>query len=62
MSQNDRGFTLIELMVAMTIGLMLTLVVANLFLGSRATFQTTDETSRMQENIRYAYQLLTRSI
>jgi type IV pilus assembly protein PilW len=62
MSRKDRGFTLIELMVAVTIGLMLTLVVANLFLGSRATFQTTDETSRMQENIRYAYQLLTRSI
>jgi type IV pilus assembly protein PilW len=62
MSWKDRGFTLIELMVAVTIGLMLTLVVANLFLGSRATFQTTDETSRMQENIRYAYQLLTRSI
>ena len=61
-SLNDRGFTLIELMVALTIGLLLTLVVANLFLGSRATFQTTDETSRMQENIRYAYQLLTRSV
>ena len=56
------GFTLIELMVAVTIGLLLTLVVANLFLGSRATYQTTDELSRMQENIRFAYQVLTRTV
>jgi len=61
-SRRSRGFTLIELMVAVTIGLLLTLVVANLFLSSRATYQTTDEMSRMQENIRYAYQLLTRSV
>lgn len=58
----ERGFTLIELMVAVTIGLLLTVVVANLFLGSRATYQTTDEVSRMQENIRFAYQLLSRTI
>ena len=58
----ERGFTLIELMVAVTIGLVLTAVVANLFLGSRATYQTTDEVSRMQENIRFAYQLLSRTI
>lgn len=62
MPRNYSGFTLIELMVSMTIGLLLTIVVANLFLGSRATYQTTDETSRMQENIRYAYQLLTRTV
>jgi type IV pilus assembly protein PilW len=62
MQRNYSGFTLIELMVSMTIGLLLTIVVANLFLGSRATYQTTDETSRMQENIRYAYQLLTRTV
>jgi type IV pilus assembly protein PilW len=60
--RSNSGFTLIELMVSMTIGLLLTIVVANLFLGSRATYQTTDETSRMQENIRYAYQLLTRTV
>ena len=32
-----RGFTLVELLVAMTLGLFLTVVVAQLFLGSRAT-------------------------
>jgi type IV pilus assembly protein PilW len=61
-SPHSRGFTLIELMIAVTIGLLLTLVVANLFLSSRATYQTTDELSRLQENVRFAYQVLTRSV
>lgn len=57
-----RGFSLIELLVAMAIGLLLTLLVANLFVGSRNTNTTTDELSRMQENIRFTYQLMTRSV
>jgi type IV pilus assembly protein PilW len=58
----EGGFTLIELMIAATIGLVLTLVVAQLFIGSRRTYATTDEVSRMQEGMRYTYQLLTRTI
>jgi type IV pilus assembly protein PilW len=58
----QRGFTLIELMVALTIGLALTIVVANLFLHSRSTYGTTDELSRMQENIRYTNALLSRMV
>lgn len=57
-----RGFTIVELMVALAIGLALTVVIAQLFLGSRQTFRTTDDVSRMQENIRFTYQLLTRTI
>ena len=56
------GFTLVELMVALTIGLLLTLVVAQLFVGSRRTFATTDELSRMQETIRFSTHVLTRAI
>ena len=58
----ERAFSLIELLVAMAIGLLLTLLVANLFVGSRNTNTTTDELSRMQENIRFTYQLMTRSV
>ena len=61
-SPGARGFTLVEILVALTIGMVLTLVVAQLFLGSRRTYATTDEVSRMQENIRFTYQLLTRTI
>ena len=60
--RTEAAFTLIELLVAVTIGLLLTIVIGNLFVGSRATYQTTDEMSRMQENIRFAYQLLSRTI
>ena len=58
----SRGFTLVELMVAVTISLLLTLVIAQLFLGSRRTYATTDDISRMQENTRYAQGLLIRNI
>ena len=61
-SGRERGFSLIELMIAVTIGLVLTITVSQLFLGSRRTYATTDDVSRMQENIRYTYQLLTRTI
>ena len=62
MRSKERAFSLIELLIAMAIGMLLTLLVANLFAGSRNTNRVTDEVSRMQENIRFAYQLLTRSI
>ena len=54
--------TIVELMVAVTIGLLLTVVIAQLFLGSRQTFATTDDVSRMQENIRFTQQMLIRII
>ena len=56
------GFTLVEVMIALTIGMALTLVVSMLFINSRRTYATTDDVSRMQENIRYTYQLITRMV
>lgn len=53
---------MVELLVAMTIGLLLTVAVAQLFIGSRRTYATTDDLSRMQENMRYAHALLTRNV
>jgi type IV pilus assembly protein PilW len=57
-----RGFTLVEVMIAIAIGLFLTTVIANLFINSRTAYNTTDEISRMQENMRFAYELLTRTV
>jgi type IV pilus assembly protein PilW len=56
------GFSLIELMIAVTIGLLVTLVVGNLFVGTKQTFRTQDDTSRMQEDARFALQTLSREI
>jgi len=58
----NRGVTMVELLVAVTLGLLITIVIAQLFLGSRQTFATTDDISRMQDNIRYTQQLLIRTI
>ena len=56
------GFSLVELMVAMTIGLVLTLVVAQLFLGSRQTQATQDDLARIQEGARFAVELLAKEL
>jgi type IV pilus assembly protein PilW len=56
------GFSLVELMVAMAIGLILTLLIGQIFINSRAVFASTDNLSRLQENARYAMTLLSREI
>jgi type IV pilus assembly protein PilW len=56
------GFSLVELMVAMVIGLIILLVVGTLFANSRQTYLMQDANSRLQENARYATELLSRQI
>jgi type IV pilus assembly protein PilW len=51
---NQQGMSLVELMVAMTIGLLITAAIGYIYLGSRQTFRTVDDFSRIQENYRYA--------
>ncbi len=48
------GFSLVELMIAVTIGLILLGGIGYVYLGSRQTFRTQDDFSRIQENVRYA--------
>src|SRR5262245_33749913 len=57
-----RGFSLIELMVAMSIGLILTLIIGQIFINSRAVFASTDNLSRLQENARYGLNLIAREV
>jgi len=57
-----QGFSLIELMVAMTIGIILTMLIGQIFINSRQIFASTDSLSRLQENARYALTVLTREI
>ena len=45
---------MVELMIAMTIGLILLGGIGYIFLGSQQTFRTQDDFSRIQENVRYA--------
>lgn len=57
-----RGFSLIELMIALTIGLILSVVISQIFINTSTVFRSTDNLSRVQENARYALALLTREI
>ncbi|PKO49101.1 MAG: hypothetical protein CVU31_02190 [Betaproteobacteria bacterium HGW-Betaproteobacteria-4] len=59
---SERGFSLVELMVAMVIGLIVVLVVGTLFMNSRQTYMAQDANSRLQENARYATELFGRQV
>jgi type IV pilus assembly protein PilW len=57
-----RGFTLIEMMIAITIGLIVTLAVSQIFVTSRSVYTMEENLARVQENGRFAMQFLTRDI
>lgn len=61
-SRDMRGVTLVELMIALVIGLILTAGATQIFLGSKETYRTSEALSRVQENGRMALQLLAREI
>ena len=52
------GMTLIELMVALAIGAFLMIGAITVFMQSRTTFRVTESMSRLQENARFALQVL----
>lgn len=58
----SRGFTLIELMISMVIGLIVMAAIASVYLANRQTYTTTDALSRLQEQARYAALIVRDSI
>lgn len=60
--QNHQGFTLVELMIAITLGFIVVGAVGYLYLSARQSFRTTDNMSRMQENARLAIETLSRDV
>lgn len=56
------GLTLIEMMVAITIGLILLAGVIQIFSSNKQTYRVQDATSRLQENGRFALQLMANDI
>lgn len=62
MRARQDGLTLVELMVAMLIGLVITGAVLQVFLSNKTTFLLQDSMSRLQENGRFALQHLSSEI
>jgi len=52
------GVSLVELMVALVIGLFLIVGAVTIYTQSRATFRTTEAVARLQETARYAFDVL----
>jgi type IV pilus assembly protein PilW len=59
--QQQLGLSLVELMVALVLGLVLMSGVIQVFLSSRQTYSTNEAVSRMQENGRFALEFISRS-
>ncbi len=59
---NQSGFSMVELMVAMVLGLLLSTAILQIFLGAKATYEFQQELSRVQENGRFAMEFLSRDI
>ena len=55
---HQSGLTLVEIMVALTIGLVLTAGTIQLFVGSKQTYRLQEAMSRIQESGRFAIELL----
>ncbi|KAF1698445.1 pilus assembly protein PilW [Pseudoxanthomonas jiangsuensis] len=61
-SRRQRGLSLVELMVALVIGLILVLGLVEVFGASRAAYQLSEGMGRAQENGRFAIDFLQRDI
>ncbi len=60
--KSEKGLSLVELMIALTLSLILVAGVIQLFVSSKATFNVNEAVSRIQENGRFALQFLQRDL
>ena len=60
--RGQAGFSLVELMVSVAVGLLLLVIVLKIFLGSNDTYRVTENYSRLQENGRYIMDEMSRDI
>ncbi len=62
LKRSQKGLSLVELMVAIVIGLLLVAGVTQLFANNRLLYSAHENQSRIQENARYTLQVLTEAI
>ena len=61
-NSSQRGFTLIELMIAMLIGVFLMAGVIQIFISAKQGYRLQENLSRLQENGRFAMDFLTKGV
>ena len=57
-----RGFSLVELMIAMVLGLLVVGAAGGLFLANRKVYGSTETVNRIQENGRAAFEIMSRDL
>ncbi|WP_269474085.1 PilW family protein [Variovorax sp. PBS-H4] len=62
MRRRPRGMTLVELLVAMTLGLLITLAATAALVAARRGFTTVDAASQLRDNARFATSLIQRLV
>lgn len=62
MPKKQTGFTLVELMVALVLGLLVIMAATAIFLSNRQVFGSTTSLNRIQENSRAAFEIMARDI
>lgn len=60
--KTQMGLTLVELLIGLSVGLIITLAVGYLYTNSRQTYRVNDNVARMQENGRYAMEMIGRDL
>jgi type IV pilus assembly protein PilW len=61
-SQFQTGRSLVEVMIALALGLVVLLAVSSMFIGNRGTYRSMDDKARMDEEGRLALQLLVQHV
>ncbi len=58
---NQQGFTLVELMISLVIGLLIVLFMSSLYFNSKTSFNINDDNARLLEDGNYALNLMGRN-
>lgn len=61
-NNGQRGFSLVELMIALLLGTLIIAAAGGIFIANRQTFRSTDNLGRVQEGMRTAFELMARDI
>ncbi len=61
-SRQAAGFSLVEIMVALVAGLLLSAGIGQVYLATKKTYKVQEQMSRLQENARYALSRISRDI
>lgn len=60
--KHQAGLTLLEMLIAMTLGFLVVLAIGTIYIGSNQTYRSQEENARLQETGRFALEVIGRSL